>query len=110
MNTALELAEAVAANGPLAVRAMAKVSKTLAAEAADLRYSELLSSGILALMLEPADSEQPSRQAMVPIDGASLARVSTLFSSSHSRLGATLQNMASTAQAPIVLAQSCYRV
>ena len=62
-----------AEDAPLAVRAMAKVSKTLAAEAADLRYSELLSSGILALMLEPADSEQPSRQAMVPIDGASLA-------------------------------------
>ncbi|WP_293369362.1 Hsp33 family molecular chaperone HslO [Nevskia sp.] len=62
-----------AEDAPLSVRSMAKVSKTLAADAADLRYSELLSSGILALMLEPADSNQPSRQAMVPIDGLSLA-------------------------------------
>lgn len=62
-----------AESAPLTVRAMAKLAKAATAEALDRPYAELLGSGILALMLEPADEAQPSRQAMVPIDGASLA-------------------------------------
>jgi molecular chaperone Hsp33 len=53
---------------PLTVRAMAK-----AAPKVEGSYAELLSDGVLALMLEPADEDQPSRQAMVPIDGHSLS-------------------------------------
>ena len=62
-----------AGDAPLAVRAMAKVSSVVAKNDANLGYRDMLSHGILALMLEPADNDQPSRQAMVPIDGASLA-------------------------------------
>lgn len=53
---------------PLTVRAMAKAAPQI-----DGSYAELLSDGVLALMLEPADDAQPSRQAMVPIDGDSLS-------------------------------------
>lgn len=53
---------------PLTVRAMAKAAPKI-----DGSYAELLSDGVLALMLEPADDAQPSRQAMVPIDGESLS-------------------------------------
>jgi molecular chaperone Hsp33 len=58
---------------PLTVRAMAKVSSIVAKDESNLGYRDMLSHGILALMLEPSDSDQPSRQAMVPIDGSSLA-------------------------------------
>jgi molecular chaperone Hsp33 len=70
----LLVAQVVQAEGaPLTVRAMAKLAKAATAESLDRPYAELLGSGILALMLEPADEAQPSRQAMVPIDGHSLA-------------------------------------
>ena len=57
-----------AGDSPLQVRAMAK-----AAEGLQGSYEQLLGGGILALMLEPASDEQPTRQAMVPIDGGSLS-------------------------------------
>lgn len=75
---------------PLTVRAMAKAAPKI-----DGSYAELLSDGILALMLEPADSDQPSRQAMVPIDGHSLSEsLEGYFAQSEQlptliRLGAT---------------------
>lgn len=57
-----------AGNAPLAVRGMAKAGAEV-----DAPYAELLSDGVLALMLEPADEAQPSRQAAVPIDGNNLS-------------------------------------
>lgn len=79
---------------PLTVRAMAK-----AAPKVEGSYAELLSDGILALMLEPADEDQPSRQAMVPIDGHSLSEsLEGYFAQSEQlptliRLGATGDRM-----------------
>ena len=55
-------------DAPLVVRAMAKAAPKIEAS-----YAELLHDGILALMLEPAVDTQPTRQAMVPIDGNSLS-------------------------------------
>ncbi|MDP3295395.1 MAG: Hsp33 family molecular chaperone HslO [Nevskia sp.] len=75
---------------PLTVRAMAKAAPQI-----DGSYAELLSDGVLALMLEPADDAQPSRQAMVPIDGDSLSEsLEGYFAQSEQlptliRLGAT---------------------
>ncbi len=80
---------------PLTVRAMAKAAPKI-----DGSYAELLSDGVLALMLEPADEDQPSRQAMVPIDGHSLSEsLEGYFAQSEQlptliRLGATGDRMA----------------
>lgn len=52
----------------LQLRAMAKAPAVLEGS-----FRELMAGGVLALMLEPADSRQPSAQAMVSIDGDSLA-------------------------------------
>ncbi|GAC1624688.1 MAG: Hsp33 family molecular chaperone HslO [Nevskia sp.] len=56
------------AESALQVRSMAK-----AAAQVEGSYAELLSDGVLALMLEPASDLIPSHQAMVPIDGHSLS-------------------------------------
>lgn len=65
----LLVAQAVQKQGAaLTIRGMAKAAPKVA-----LPYAELMADGVLALMLEPADDSQPSRQAMVPIDGDALA-------------------------------------
>lgn len=58
-------------DAPLQIRGMAKLAK--ATPLAGGSFADLLSDGILALMLEPASDMQPTRQAMVPIDGNSLS-------------------------------------
>jgi molecular chaperone Hsp33 len=52
----------------LNVRGMAK-----AAADAEGSFETLLAGGVLALLLEPLDDTQPSTQATVPVEGASLA-------------------------------------
>lgn len=57
---------------PLQIRGMAKLAKAM--PPSPLSFRDLLHEGVLALMLEPAADTQPTRQALVPIDGSSLSQ------------------------------------